>query len=636
MPTLGSLLTYNPKLELTFANTVPGASEEVSGVFITTPEALLEGGVPTSLPEGSLVLITGTAAFRLRGRITVVLGLLLERMSRDACVALAVRATPGARQPFPPAIVDEAASRGIHLLMTSASAETWEGTHEDIQRMRLLSAERRASELSQLVHELPSQLADPRAMQRIAQWIARVLDAQVLVSELASERALAAAPDTAAEQLAGAIIRQAVDGSSAQSASGPHTQLIPLAPGPGASTVLAVARRTSFDSADLRLLRHAAKLLGLVDQATREYRVASDAARAARSAAFELLVDGEVAKARRVMANLAPGLLETDTACVFVIETRAGHQDLGLHRCMEVIGHQSLIVRDEQNDRRLLIVHPTPTGRISRTVSDQLVHLVRALGPQTSLGGSGVYAMGLLANALHEAITVQKFAALQPNSVALSVHDSEFVALLPQPQAQQWANNLLSPLMGNSAQWDSMRATLPTALALPHTVAARRLNLHRNTVHRRVQRAGDLLRVNLAAITNQIAVALAFELISHRDPAVPPSLSGEQSTLTELLATPPVKAWAEVLLQAAREDRRDLLATADAWLRADTHVEPAAHQLKLSEVTVRSHLKALERYTQRDFSTLTGVRDLVFSLHATLRRPLFLSDQHVPGLQEVA
>lgn len=238
-------------------------------------------------------------------------------------------------------------------------------------------------------------------------------------------------------------------------------------------TVLAVARRIPFNEADLLLLRHAAKLLGLVYQAHREYRAASDASKAARSAAFELLLDGEVAKARRVMTSMVPGLLEPDTARVFVVETEQAHRDAAVRRCSAAIGYQALVVPDSRGARRIIIVHPIPSGEDNgAAVSTELTHLVGTFGAHSSLGGSGVYSMTLLADALHEAITAQCFAALQPDSVALSVHGSDLVNLLPQVEAQHWARHLLSPLMQDQAQWESMRETLPVALAYPYTVAA--------------------------------------------------------------------------------------------------------------------------------------------------------------------
>ncbi|MFC9756717.1 helix-turn-helix domain-containing protein [Streptomyces sp. NPDC056921] len=638
MPTLGSLPTDKPELRLTFVwdNLKRARAMEITGVVTMAPEQLLEDGVPGNLPDGSLVLITGAMPFRLRGRITTVLETLLQHMSRKGSPGLIVSAVPDARQPFPQPVVDQAKRLDVPLLTTTAPAEVWEGVHEEIQQFRLRLAERRASHLNSLVQELPAQLADSRAMQRIADWLARVLDVQVLVSE--PERVLAASPATAAEQLAQAIIQQSVDTGLPDAPSRPHTQLIPLAPTSAADAVLAVARRIPFDEADLLLLRHAAKLLGLVDQAHREYRAASDASRAARGAAFELLLDGEVAKARRVMTNLVPGLLEPDTARVFVVETEQAHRDTAVRRCTAAIGHQALVVPDSRRARRILIVHPIRSEEDNgAAVSAELTHLVGTFGTHSSLGGSGVYSMTLLADALHEAITAQSFAALQPDPIALSVHGSDFVSLLRQSEAQRWARHLLSPLMRDEAQWESMRETLPAALAYPYTVAARRLHLHRNTVMRRVRTAAEVLQMDFGRVADRITVALALEMVTQRETAVPPGLAGlEPPSLTRLLAAPQIHAWAQTLIRPVQADRRNLLTTARAWLAFDTHVEPASRALGLSEVTVRSHLRALENHMQRDLSTLSGVRDLHVVLHVATGNPGLLADHPEDDLRVVA
>lgn len=115
MPTLGTMPTREPELELTFANRCAAATlaVEVTGVLSVTPESLLEDGAPATLPRGYVVLIADAIPFRLRGRITTVLETLLHRMSRDGSAGLIVSATPGARQPFPPATVELSERQGI-------------------------------------------------------------------------------------------------------------------------------------------------------------------------------------------------------------------------------------------------------------------------------------------------------------------------------------------------------------------------------------------------------------------------------------------------------------------------------------------------------------------------------------------
>ncbi|MEU1535356.1 hypothetical protein [Streptomyces fagopyri] len=380
MSTLGSLLAVEPELELTFAwprNAVPHNNAKIAGLAVISSTELLEDGHTRTLPAGSLVLVIGEIPFRVRGRIAAALEALLQQMALDECVGLVVSTAPGqpGHQPFPQSIRDLSDDLSIPLLMTTARSDLWAQVDARIQHARLIVAEHRAGQLDALVQQLPSQLADPKAMQRIADWLAQALSVQVLVSE--TERVLAASPQTAAEHLAHAIIRQSVDSSIPD--TGPHTQLITLAPATGTQTVLAVARRSPFDDSELRLLQHAAKLLGLVEQACREYRAVATASHATRLAAVELLLDGEVSKARRIMQNLQPGLLDADMARVFVVETSATRRDTTLRRCETVAAGRALVVADPQRRDRVLIIHPVWLDEAPDSVVGELTRLVCAL-----------------------------------------------------------------------------------------------------------------------------------------------------------------------------------------------------------------------------------------------------------------
>nr|WP_246259812.1 PucR family transcriptional regulator [Streptomyces typhae] len=680
----------------------------------------------------------------------------MEQLALDRCAGLVVHATPDAPRSLSPAraahdlsraVVDLSHTLAVPLLTTSAPPPLWARTRHLLKDSRLAGAERHVTHLTTLVQQVPTELADPQAMQRIADWLARTLHVQVLVSD--PQRVLAASPATAAETLAPAIIhrsmtesashpspqgpdsatgtaadwanpehrgshghpanpahpagpedlanpayptdpehlanpahptdpeypanpahpvpahpvnpayrtnpehrtnpayrtspeprthlatphRPATDslapahahrsayapphyGAAPPRPSGPHTRLITLTPARGADTVLAVARSSApFDDTELRLLGHAARLLGLLDQARREYRAAADASRAARRAAMELLLDGEVDKARRVMAPQAPGLLEADTARVFVVDVPRTHRDTAVRRCEAVTAGRALVIADPRTDRRIVVVQPVRPGRAADGVGAELTRLIAALGIG-SVGGSGVYSMSLLAEALREATAAQGFALQQPGSVALSAHHTDLISLLPAREAQLWARQLLAPLMRNDAQWEQMRDTLLTALAHPYTVAARRLSLHRNTVTRRVARAADALCVDFTSVSDRIAVGLALELVTHREQPGGSAAPGEAPpSLRSLLFSPQVTAWADTLLLSARGDRRDLLTTATVWLTHDAHIEPTARTLGLSEATVRSHLRALEQHLARDLGSLGGLRDLQFSLH---------------------
>ncbi|WP_328689775.1 helix-turn-helix domain-containing protein [Streptomyces phaeochromogenes] len=623
MLTLGSL---PPDLELAVVWPQKPAvhhSIRVNALVSVPLSPTLGSKTPRQLQAGALVLITGVVPLAIRGRAAASMQKLLQQMSLAGCAGLVVQVDPGAGQPFPQPIRDHSDVWVVPLLTTTASTERWAAADHAVQKERLVRAEQREAQLDALVHQLPAQLADPKALQRIADWLAQALDVQVLVSE--PERVLAASPDTAAEHLAQAIIRQSVESGGHDGPTGPHTQLISLAPGSGTGTVLAVARRTPFGESDNRLLSHAAKLLGLVDQATRGYRAAGDASGAARIAAVDLLLSAEVDKARRVMVHLAPGLLEPDTARMFVIDTTPAQRDAAVRLCETALAGRALVVADPRDPRRILVIHPVRPGEEADTRAvNELTRLIRALGRRhSSLGGSGVYSLSRLAEALHEARTAQRFALRQPDGVALSVQSTNLVSLLPQDDAQRWAHQLLHPLMHNDAEWDQIRETLPTALAYPKHVAARRLELHRNTVTNHVRRAAQRLNMDLTTVTHRIAVGLALELVTQRElsrrPATAPGTA--VPTLRELLAAPQVRDWADILLSPARADRRDLLATATAWLACDAHIDPTARALGLSAGTVRTHIRALGSHLSLDLDSLTGMRDLQFSLHATTGKP---------------
>ncbi|GHE39484.1 hypothetical protein GCM10018785_06380 [Streptomyces longispororuber] len=712
MLTLGTL-AGRAELELAFAGGVSSASHgavRVVQVATLTLPQLLEGEPQRRLAPGTLVLLT-EVPFRLRGRAEVALETLVEQLALDDCAGLVAHVASGDHQPFPHGVRALAAAVGLPLLTTTAPLRQWTVVRRGLQDRRLAVVERQAAQLSALVEELPARLADPGAMQRVADGLARALRAQVLVSE--PERVLAAAPATAADALARALPRGPGEGTG----PGPWTRIVPLGltgegdarlgpqgagprgepdavhggatfgrggstldgggstsgvaastsgqggstlgaeaptsgqggstpgredastPGQDVSTlgaeaptsgqgrstpgqdgaVLAVTRPApSFDDADLRLLDHAARLLGLLDQARREHRTATDTAYAVRRAAVELLLDAEVDKARRVMAAQAPGLLSPEAVRAFVVDVPATHRDAVLRRCETATAGLALAVADPREDRRVLVVEPVRTGRADDRVATALTRLVAGLGSDASLGGSGVHRMAMLADAVQEAVTAQRFALRRPDAVALSAQSTDLIDVLPAPAARRWARAFLRPVLRPLDHWELLRETLPTALAYPYSVAARRLHVHRNTVRRRVARAAELLEMDFSTVTDRIAVGFALDVLAaeRQVPARPAGPFADPApTLHDLLTTPEATAWAESLLCGARGDHRGLLATATAWLAHDAHVEPAARALGLSEFTVRSHLRALEAHTARDLGSLRGLRDLQFALH---------------------
>ncbi|TLS46112.1 PucR family transcriptional regulator [Streptomyces montanus] len=635
MLTLGSLADGEHGLELAFVRSQDATAHRettVTGLTTLTPAEVL-GGHADRTRSGHMVFLAGLLPYGNRGRTATAVQELLHQMRSDGCAALVISARHDDLPPYPRHLYDLSRQLAIPLLVTTAAQEHWIRVSETMQQELVTRAERRASQLNMLIQQLPAHLADAQAMGRITDWLARTLDAQVLVSE--RERVLAASPASAAERVAHAIIHQSAEAGHAD-ASVAHTQLISLGPAAGAEAVLAVARHSSFDASDQRLLRHAAKVIGLMAQARHEFRANHGASHAARTAAAELLLTGELDKARRVMAMLAPGLLAPDTARVYVIQTTAELRDSVVHQCEAAMADRALTIADPRDPSRVLIINPLLPGGVGDTsVAGDLMRVMTTggRGRVLSLGGSGVYSMTLMAQALNEALTAQRFATAQPDSVVLSSQDDALISLLPQHDAQAWARDLLRPLTSSPADWEQFRHTLPTALAYPNTVAAQRLLLHRNTVTRRVTKAAALLAMDLNKVAHRIAVGLALELVTQRDTTDDEDASRSDPdvrTLDGLLATPGLETWADTLLHPAREDRRPLLTTAAHWLAHDLRIESTAAALGLSDATVRSHLRALERHLSRDLTSLSGLRDLMFALHITMTIPEATAPNAVP------
>ncbi|MFF3697356.1 helix-turn-helix domain-containing protein [Streptomyces sp. NPDC002221] len=630
MPNLDSLVA-DAQLELTYTTPTDASRYGRVGVrglaTLTGSEIETEQTADAETPGALVFLALGSRM--LTGAMADRVDRLLRRLAkrRAAGVILSAPASRG----YPAATRAMADRLGLPLLHTDAPDSTWASVDNDIQHCRIRDAETQLAQLAGLLKRLPAQLTDAAAVQRITDWLAVSLDGQVLVSE--PERGvLAASPPSAAADLARAVLRQASESAVRPVTTGAleHTRLISLAPAAGADTVLAVASRRPFGEPEATLVACAARLLGLVDQAQRENGTAAESARAARFAAFQLLMVGEPVKAQRVLAGLAPGLLDTLAARVFVIDCASVRQrELTAVRCETAVAGRALVIRCPAMDTHVIIVEPVPdpaetVGRASRAmdgVEADLADLVNALG-RHRMGGSGHHPLALVSNAYEEAATWLAFARHTGQSMALSPGHTKVTQLLDPHAARRWAESVLEPIKSlPRAQRDLLEATLPVALAFPHTAAARILDVHRNTVGLRVRQAGELLHLDLAQPLNRVVVGLALDIDSHY-PCVDGADFDEPPSLEHLLHAPELLPWAAALLKPILDDRRDLQSTVQVWLEHCTRVEPAARTLGVSEATVRSHLRAVEQLTGLDTASLGGVRDLTLALHVHTGRPL--------------
>ena len=622
MPTLGYLVDERSELQLGFLEkgVEPYRETKVSLLAVAGEEELLRGRINVAQPPGAMLLLR-IPGEGVDGALVAALDRLLPVLAKYRASGVVITVAEHSDLVLPPATRAAAAKLRIPLLTTTASSATWDGLHEGIRYCRVEYAERQVEKLTGLVSRLPSQWADATALASITDWLATALDAQVLISE-PDRGVLAAAPDTAAEQLAHLASREAATAAKPMQeqmeCAGIHTRLVAIAPTQLGDATLAVAADRPFDDADTRLITHAAKVLGLVDQAQREYATVTQSAREARAVTFQLLMNGEPAKARRVMAGLSAGLGCVDEARVYVIDCgSARHREVTMRRCEMATTGRALVVRCPRDERHIVIVEPMQDGGVYRMgIAADLQRLVLSLAGHR-LGGSGHRPLAMVPTAHEEALTALRFTRHSREPYVLTAGHTDLVSLLEPGPAREWAVRLLTPLRQelSQVQVEQIEKTLSVAFSHPHTTAARLLDVHRNTVSTRLNRAADLLKLDLGHTYNRVVVGLALDLA-----AFPPSSHAaaaaavRHADLADLLANPRVRAWAEALLGPLRAGRRDLTRTLTTWLEQNESVEKTAGSLGVAEATVRSHLKTIEGLTGRRLTTLPGLRDVTIAL----------------------
>jgi hypothetical protein len=305
MPTLGTLCD-EPDFCLRFADGGPTSDRVVDSVRVVSMTSA--AGSRLGDVRDALVVI-GDYWVSDREAIHDGVELLLRELSRKRVAGLAVVVPRHGVRNVPVAIRSSAARLDVPLLTTTKALRAWHELIPRLREYRYRHAEWHADQLTALLNRLPDRLADADAgaMERIADWLAAAVEGDVLVSD-PQRGVLAAAPETAPGALAPLLAQQAAR-PAAEPAS-PHTRSVPLASA-GSAAVLSVRARRPFDDVGTDLVRHAAKALGLIEQARLRHPLA-EAQRGVHLSVLQLLMVGEEMAAQRVMAGLAPGLLATE------------------------------------------------------------------------------------------------------------------------------------------------------------------------------------------------------------------------------------------------------------------------------------------------------------------------------------
>ncbi|WP_338896757.1 helix-turn-helix domain-containing protein [Streptomyces sp. TG1A-60] len=611
---------------------------------LSEPPHVLTG---SSFEHGTLFLATLDTPHLSRPTVQT-LDQLIRLLDRRGAAGL-VLGTPGHDLTSLPEPTLAAANRlGLPLLVTSAEPTAWDHVNEDLRLRRAQFAERQVEHLDGLLNRLPARLADPTAARRIADWLSLALDAEVLVSS-ARRGVLAAAPDSAPAGLAHAVITAALE-TAAPVPGAPcgtmHTRIVSVSPGsPGSpggedEVRLAIASHSPFDSAGAALIQHAAKLVGLCDQARREHQARVETPRSVRHAAFQLLMRGETVLAQVVYTGAAQALLDTDTARVFIVDTGPQERESTLSWCERALAEQAIVSACPGKPNHILILDPVrESDRVETVLKNMIAARQGHLMGQSRLHPLAETAVGYL-----EALTAVGDAAGTPHRIRLGGAKAKFAPLLPRREARAWAADLMSPLLddfpGRGDERKLLLETLPTALSFKHTEAAGGLGVHRNTVTQRLNRAGRILSLDLRGSANdRVLTLLALDILALPAPDTSPGPTpGDPAAdvpdfaalMTAGAADGGPKAWAEERLRPVQADQRDLVETLCVWLENNLSTRETARALGLSEATVRNHTRDAATLLGMDFSTkmvgihdtdVVTVADIALALHVLLGRP---------------
>ncbi|GHE05386.1 helix-turn-helix domain-containing protein [Streptomyces alanosinicus] len=438
-----------------------------------------------------------------------------------------------------------------------------------------------------------------RDLRRLVAWLGRTVQAAVCLQDahgalLAGERLpldAAVVADVATGRVFAASVEDGVR----------HVRLVGIrhpGPGPAVGAVLAVARPAPFDRQAADILGHTASVLELL---LRDKELAESGRRLRRATAdlrlaiLQLLMVEDTVSARRVAAGLWPGLLEEDTARVYVLESAADERDRLAEVCGDATDGGALVVRCPAVDRHVIVVGP------ASDVGERLRSLVIGR-PGTFLGGSPRQRLALTATAYGQAVTALAVARFRPDRAAVYAARTRPAQLMDPAALRAWAGAVLRPL---DALPHHVRAELlaTTRLGLEFTAvsAAKVLGVSRNTVRARMDRVAALLGADLSRLPVRAVAHAALNTEAAYGPCDPRGLPDPpcRTRLTELLRTSALRAWAEGLLGRLDDDGRDLRGTLRAWTGADAHAERAAQVLGVHAQTVREHVRAAEPVLER-------------------------------------
>jgi hypothetical protein len=496
---------------------------------------------------------------------------------------------------------------------------------EDARGQRTPGAGEQAEWARELLEHLRPAGRDPN---RVVAWLAGAAHATVSLQD-GTGRLLAGTRVPLDEALVADVTSGRI-ASAALEDRGRHLRLVRVERSrPDGAAVLAVVREAPFDRDVFQIVTHAAQVVELLlagHESTAAGRRLHRATSDLRLAILQLLMVEDTVSARRVAAGLWPGLLDTDTACVYVVESSPAERDRIAEECVSVTGERALVVRCPAVDGHVIVLAP-------RDSAGQELRALVGRRPGVFLGGSAPQGLARTAAAYGQAVSALAVARFHPGKAALYAERTRPERLMDPVGLHDWTAGVLSPLDTLSHHTRAeLLATTRLGLEFTAVSTAKVLGVSRNTVRARMERVESLLRTDFADLTVRAAVHLALNC--QIGLAEPPPGAGARTgavRLGELLSGAAPRTWAADLLGRLDADGRDLRRTLRTWIAAGGNAERAAQKLGMHAQTVREHVRSAEPVLEREL--LAAGSDLYEVVLAHLATGA-LGEPRLPGTKQ--
>ncbi|MEV0643110.1 helix-turn-helix domain-containing protein [Streptomyces sp. NPDC050619] len=440
-----------------------------------------------------------------------------------------------------------------------------------------------------------------RDVRRVVAWLADTVRGTASLQD-DTGALLAGTRMTLDEELVADIVAGRI-ASAAWEGQGHHLRLVMVErPHPLSAGVLAVSRPAPFDRRASEIVTRTAQVVELLlraQEATEAGNRLRSAASDLRLAILQLLMVEDTMSARRVAAGLWPGLLETDTACVYVLEGDAEERDRLAEECLDATHEQALVVRCPAREEHVIVVTPgEAAGQALRSLLDR--------NPGTFLGGSFRQSLARTAIAYGQAVSALAVARFRPDKAAVYAERTHPERLMDPAALRDWTGRVLRPLDTLPPHTRAeLLATTRLGLEFTAVSAAKVLGVSRNTVRARMERVERLLRAEFSDLTVRAVAHLALNIqVGLPEPPVEGAdAQRARVRLADLLAQTAVRVWAHDLLGRLDTDPRDLRRTLRTWIAAGGNAERAAHTLGMHAQTVREHVRSAEPVLERRLLT---------------------------------